>query len=178
MARQYTMAYDLSPTSYRLQDQTPYEGMLAYMLQAGHLCHNNIAGIVARGIYVDQLINYLCAGFQPESLLILTQGGLPSLHVRPALTNGTGELAQDPLATAQRIAAHVGVSGAVEREWPFANDVQRQSRTQGRVMPALVAAMLEELYAPHTHLLMKLLRSNKFNTNVSAIEQEFGWTSS
>eukprot|EP00045_Choanoeca_perplexa_P013006 m.144903 g.144903 ORF g.144903 m.144903 type:complete len:481 (+) comp16209_c0_seq11:118-1560(+) len=136
----YTQAYDLTPTNFRLQDQTPFEG------------------IVARGLYVDQLLNYLCAGFQPESLLVISQG----------------ELARDPLAVAQRVADHVGVEQATAQDWPFSHDVQRQSRVQGRPMPHVIAKMLEDLYRPHTRLLMRLLRTNRFSVNVSAIEKEFG----
>eukprot|EP00730_Choanoeca_flexa_P012727 TRINITY_DN4562_c0_g1_i1.p1 TRINITY_DN4562_c0_g1~~TRINITY_DN4562_c0_g1_i1.p1 ORF type:complete len:454 (+),score=78.34 TRINITY_DN4562_c0_g1_i1:147-1508(+) len=135
----YTLAYDLFLTRFRLSDQTPYEGL------------------IGRGIYVDQLLNYLCAGFDPKSILVITQG----------------ELRADPAMVTKRIAQHVGVSWEPARLSAFTDGVHRQSRVKGHTMPVPVFELLKEVFSPHTRLLMELLETNAFVANKTALHAEF-----
>lgn len=53
----YTLAFGLMPRFFNPVEQAPFQGN------------------VIRGIYVDQFINLLCAGFEPKNILVLTSGG-------------------------------------------------------------------------------------------------------
>lgn len=44
----------------------------------GHNASDMYEGVAMRGIYADQILNYLCAGFRPEQILVITNGELAS----------------------------------------------------------------------------------------------------
>lgn len=54
----YTQAYTEMPRAFGVLEEAPFQGN------------------VVRGLYVDQFVNLLCAGFDPRNILVLTQSRL------------------------------------------------------------------------------------------------------
>uniref|UniRef100_A0A7S0ZDD4 Sulfotransferase domain-containing protein n=1 Tax=Timspurckia oligopyrenoides TaxID=708627 RepID=A0A7S0ZDD4_9RHOD len=111
-------------------------------------------GNLYRGIYVDMLKNYLCAGFKPEQILILT----------------TSEL-KDP-AFLKRVADFIGVG-----EDAFSHNLKKTVNTNGkshshRISEELLKE-LEDFYRPHNKELVEFVKDAGFHVNLDAMEHEF-----
>lgn len=105
-------------------------------------------GVVMRGIYVDQIQNFLCAGFRPEQMMVLL----------------SSELFNDSMESLGRISRFVG------RKPEFIDEQQRSSaekgvhanhRARGKML-AKTQALLQRFYAPYNRRLVELLRSQAF----------------
>lgn len=145
-----------------------------------------VIGFAMRGIYVDQLLSFLCAGFKPDKFIIMTNGAhtsiyvlidvssfsSPYLHVCSSITNiSVAEVRRDALAAVTRIANHVNVPVEIEREKPYRKGVKRLQRSKGD-MPVETKNMLERLYEPYNHLLLNLLETNGFDANLTDVRKE------
>ncbi|EGD73082.1 hypothetical protein PTSG_04796 [Salpingoeca rosetta] len=114
-------------------------------------------GLTMRGLYADQIFNFLCAGFWPEQLLIMT----------------AGELRHDARTAVQRVTDFMGVPFQPTNEKWFDKGVSRMKKSAGPI-PEDVVAELRQLFALHNRVLMRLLLNNNFNVNAPFLLKEFG----
>ena len=168
----YTQAYAEMPRKFGVMEEAPFQGN------------------VVRGFYVDHLINYLCAGFEPQDMLILTQGRCGGVGVWGGGAGGgereespdwrrvmaarplfPAELRDNATSVAERVAQHAGVDFVMETEKWFKQGVSKQHKSVGPI-PAEVVPLLNELYAPYNDMLLKLILSNPFVANKGALVHE------
>eukprot|EP00045_Choanoeca_perplexa_P013041 m.145326 g.145326 ORF g.145326 m.145326 type:complete len:373 (-) comp16217_c0_seq4:1169-2287(-) len=112
-------------------------------------------GHIHRGIYVDQIRTYLCAGFRPEQFLILTNG----------------ELRDDQIGAMNRIAQFMQRPLSLQHEGMVDRGLHRNSKPHA-LFSAEVTAQLEAFYKPYNEELVKLLLENNFNINPHYILKE------
>eukprot|EP00045_Choanoeca_perplexa_P004498 m.38664 g.38664 ORF g.38664 m.38664 type:complete len:385 (+) comp12606_c0_seq4:192-1346(+) len=113
-------------------------------------------GHVYRGIYVDQIRNYICAGFKPEQFLILTNG----------------ELRDDQTGAMHRIAQFMDRPVNLKHARKVESGMVRYSRPHGHFSDGTIAT-LQAFYKPYNQDLVRLLLENRFNVNPHYILKEF-----
>eukprot|EP00055_Hartaetosiga_balthica_P003266 m.140136 g.140136 ORF g.140136 m.140136 type:complete len:430 (+) comp27269_c0_seq1:31-1320(+) len=140
-------------TDYKLKKTDHDEHGVSYVLYEG---------LIRRGIYRDQLQNYLCAGWKAENILITT---LSQLHTDP---KGVLKMIRDNL---------IEGPSTVSNECFFESQhEQKGSKTQGAI-DATVKKRLRNFYRPHNEAFIHLLHSHKFIVNINHVEAELGLTS-
>ena len=105
-------------------------------------------GVVLRGMYVDQVRSFMCAGFQPEQMLFLSSTDV--------FTDEAGAL--------DWLAGQVGRPrrnvGRPRRNATFGSDPGKHAQ-RAQMMPE-TETLLREFYAPLSRALVELLRSKDF----------------
>lgn len=115
-------------------------------------------GVVMRGIYVDQLKNFLCAGWKPEQIFITF----------------TFKLHAEPLKLLKEIASFVGIPFNIdihlEKQLNAGEQVQRASRTHLHdPITSEVKDSFTELNREYNEALIHFLNQHNFVCNISLI---------
>ena len=115
-------------------------------------------GVIFRGIYVDSIKNYLCAGFRPEQFLIMT----------------TSELRADMQAAVDRLARFVGKKLTPMDAGLFeAEDYEKNSKSAGHHLSAAIEKDLRNFFRPYNEALLELLMNNNFDIHEKYLAEEF-----
>ena len=117
-------------------------------------------GHAHRGMYVDQLANYLCAGFDPEQFLIYTS---LELHDNPQ-----GVLQSISKRMGHELEVHEAHQPLLER------GVRLNSRSKGRQVPDRLRRQLHALFEPFSFRLIHFLDAFGFQYNRTAMLSELG----
>eukprot|EP00055_Hartaetosiga_balthica_P004937 m.13747 g.13747 ORF g.13747 m.13747 type:complete len:505 (-) comp4192_c0_seq1:61-1575(-) len=117
-------------------------------------------GHVMRGIYVDQIVNYLCAGFSPEQFIVVTSEELKEQHLQ-VMDRAMAALGRE-----------VDVIPGHEKVMERVRHLNR--RAMGRYGSDAIQDKLDEFFRPFNAQLIQLLMSQKFNVNMEYIVKEFG----
>ena len=117
-------------------------------------------GHVYRGMYVDQLANYLCAGFEPEQFIVLA----------------ASELFHDPEHVLETVAHRMGRElhlspSALEH---IHSGIKIGARSQGHTMSSQLRRQLHALFEPYSFRLIHLLDAFGFQYNRTAMLSELG----
>eukprot|EP00045_Choanoeca_perplexa_P014152 m.164811 g.164811 ORF g.164811 m.164811 type:complete len:428 (-) comp16587_c0_seq9:1941-3224(-) len=122
------------------------------------------ASAIERGLYVDQLRHWLCAGIQPQQILIATTSDW-----------------QTPQVTVHRIASWLGRGDSYTTprlEEAFNADIHRASRANGRPYPEAIMTTLRTYFKPYDNALLELLNDLPFDVNITTVAAEFQQTTS
>eukprot|EP00049_Salpingoeca_infusionum_P009921 m.168660 g.168660 ORF g.168660 m.168660 type:complete len:532 (+) comp14481_c0_seq1:198-1793(+) len=120
------------------------------------------AGHLFRGLYVDQIKNFLCAGFRPDQFLFIT----------------ATQLHEDQLSVLRSISAFIGREykpASAEAEAELKSGITVNHKSRGQPDPEVTQA-LEQLYAPYNKELVNLLLSNPFHVDEEWLLREFRMT--
>ena len=148
------------------KDNKPWFGQFTRMsAPAAERFHKNPArgsdpyqGVIFRGIYVDSIKNYLCAGFRPEQFLIMT----------------TSELHADMEAAVDRLARFVGKKLTPKVRGLFhAEGYRKNSKSSGHRLPSAFDKELQDFFRPYNEALLELLMNNSFDINAKYLVEEF-----
>ncbi|EGD79802.1 hypothetical protein PTSG_10785 [Salpingoeca rosetta] len=120
-------------------------------------------GILLRGMYADQLKNFLCAGWKPEQIFITT----------------TTHMHTEPLDMTQRLAKFIGppakLAGKFKQRLKAGDTIHRGSKTAGHPpMEERTQRLLTEFYEEYNEALVHLLRQHNFACDVAEVERELG----
>lgn len=120
-------------------------------------------GILLRGIYADQLKNFLCAGWRPEQIFIST----------------TSQLHAHPHRLATRLADFIGpparLTGAFKQRLRGGETIHRGTAAGGHApMNERTKAMLADFYREYNLALVHFLRQHNFVCDVGDVEEELG----
>eukprot|EP00045_Choanoeca_perplexa_P016286 m.218215 g.218215 ORF g.218215 m.218215 type:complete len:288 (+) comp17216_c1_seq4:853-1716(+) len=134
------------------------------------LCNNNTSekpcmipvqydSPVDRSLYVDQLRNWLCAGVQPQQILI----------------RSTTAAWRNPNATLQRIADWMGRGSSYmtpNLAQQLGIGVHNKSQSAGREYPSATMAQIRTFIQPYDDALLELLGTLPFDVNVTEVASE------
>eukprot|EP00056_Hartaetosiga_gracilis_P003268 m.61502 g.61502 ORF g.61502 m.61502 type:complete len:416 (+) comp11392_c0_seq1:85-1332(+) len=110
-------------------------------------------GLIRRGIYVDQLQNYLCAGWKPENIMVAS------------LT----ELKSQPDKFIKRLQTQLIDGPSNPLHIPHAP--HQGSRSEGE-MSVATKKKLDNFFRPHNEAFIHLLHTHNFIVDIEAIENE------
>eukprot|EP00899_Mesostigma_viride_P009808 jgi/Mesvir1/18829/Mv11430-RA.1 len=118
-------------------------------------------GLVLKSMYLDQIRNFICAGFPADDIIVVTHG----------------ELLAEPKNVLHRIADHMGlplkfVSPKLEKDVESGAIHGMMHTTQGSV-PKEAREFLNRYFEVHNRNLLRLLMSRNFNINGHYLAKEF-----
>eukprot|EP00049_Salpingoeca_infusionum_P027521 m.32907 g.32907 ORF g.32907 m.32907 type:complete len:404 (-) comp9561_c0_seq3:131-1342(-) len=118
-------------------------------------------GVVLRGVYVDQIQNFLCAGFDPSHMFITT----------------TTEMMENGWKVLKRISKFIGVDFELDelgqKRKKDSRDIHRGSKVADKPKPDPdTQHMLYDFYRPYNEELIHLLKNHPFEVNIEAVEKE------
>eukprot|EP00055_Hartaetosiga_balthica_P003440 m.7777 g.7777 ORF g.7777 m.7777 type:complete len:370 (-) comp2916_c0_seq1:74-1183(-) len=117
--------------------------------------------VLYRGIYVDQLRNYLCAGWKPEQFLIIS----------------TNEMKTNLQGVINRVVKHTGITNRLQgyagKRIENNKTPHVGSKTASKpAMPKDIEHELARFYTPYNEQLIHFLKKHNFNTKVIEMEIE------
>ena len=122
-------------------------------------------GAVLRGVYVDMIHHYLCAGFKPSQFLVIA----------------SNELRADHVDVIKRIFEFVNET----RPWEYINSragkfmerqIERNRRAKDTKFDNSTLHQLAQFYYPFNQQLLHLLSNHDFNVRLPKIVQELEYT--
>lgn len=114
-------------------------------------------GVILRGIYVDSIKNFLCAGFKPEQFLIITNK----------------ELYDDQMGALKRFSDFMGRELILDDVDRVEHGIVKNKQTHDNAFKPDTLKTLRSFYRPYNEALLDLLLNNPFNINKHYLLQEF-----
>lgn len=118
-------------------------------------------GVLLRGIYIDQLKTFLCAGWKPEQIFITTTS---ELHLRPLnMLKDLAAFLKIPFALQNNFQKRLESGSGIHRGTAAGHHDP---------MPSDIQKTLQAFFDDFNLELVNFLRQHKFICNVTQIEQE------
>lgn len=114
-------------------------------------------GILLKSMYVDNIVNFLCAGFKPEQFIIVTNGELNRNYTR--VMERLSKFVENPAVWLQQ-APKETATGHVTSNPVVISDATR--------------AAMHEFFEPYNRQLLQLLMTHPFHIDAESLLEEFG----
>lgn len=121
--------------------------------QWGHADKNSFFpdAVLLRGLYIDQIRNYICAGFHPSQIMIVTYSQLVNSHI----------------SILSKIQKRYGFSTNITTSFPISN-----SKSHGRKPSPYVLRQIEEFFELYNKQAIDYILQNGFDVDIDYLTME------